>query len=108
MCGDRFRNGLGDRKKELLERLAVLGMLDRRKDSASCTARLRPVCPPSVASRPLGRSFSMIRSSTSTVSGSRYVMSATPGSVMIVAGFEFTRTVSMPSSRSARQAWVPA
>ena len=30
------------------------------------------------------------------------------GSVMIVAGLEFTRIVRTPSARSARQAWVPA
>ena len=33
---------------------------------AAATARFRPVCPPSVGSRPSGRSRSMIRSSTST------------------------------------------
>ena len=80
----------------------------RTPASASATARFSPVWPPSVASSPSGRSRSMTRSRTSTVSGSRYVTSATPGSVMIVAGFEFTRTVSIPSSRSARHACVPA
>ena len=38
--------------------------------SARAMARLRPVWPPRVASRPSGRSSSMIRSSTGTVSGS--------------------------------------
>jgi hypothetical protein len=36
-----------------------------------------------------------------------YVRSANSGSVMIVAGFEFTRTTSYPSSRSALTACVP-
>lgn len=44
---------------------------------------------------------------TSVVSGSTYVASANSGSVMIVAGFEFTRTTRRPSSLSARMAWVP-
>jgi len=39
-----------------------------------------------------GRSAAMMRSSTSTVSGSTYVRSAVSGSVMMVAGFEFTST----------------
>ena len=37
-----------------------------------------------------------------------YVTSATPASVMIVAGFEFTSTDVTPSSRIALQACVPA
>ena len=41
------------------------------------------------------------------VIGSTYVASAISGSVMIVAGFEFTRTTRSPSARSTRQAWVP-
>ena len=40
-------------------------------------------------------------------SGSRYVRSAHPASVMIVAGFELTSTVRMPSARSTRSAWLP-
>jgi len=43
----------------------------------------------------------------SGVIGSMYVASANSGSVMIVAGFEFTRMTLKPSSRSTRQAWVP-
>jgi hypothetical protein len=39
--------------------------------------------------------------------GSTYVASANSGSVMIVAGLEFTRTTRKPSSLSTRQAWVP-
>ena len=37
----------------------------------------------------------------------RYTWSATSGSVMMVAGLEFSRTVSMPSAFRARQACVP-
>ncbi|CAB4943256.1 unannotated protein [freshwater metagenome] len=40
-------------------------------------------------------------------SGSTYVFSAYSGSVMIVAGFELTRTISKPSSRRTLQAWAP-
>ena len=38
--------------------------------SAKSTARLSPVWPPRVGSRPSGRSFSMMRLTISTVSGS--------------------------------------
>ncbi len=76
--------------------------------AASSIARLRPVWPPSVGSSESGFSRAITRSTDSTVSGSRYTRSATPSSVMIVAGFELTRTVAMPSSRRALQAWVPA
>ena len=44
--------------------------LSRTPASARSTAILSPVCPPSVGSKPSGRSFAMIRSMTSTVSGS--------------------------------------
>jgi hypothetical protein len=50
----------------------------------------------------------MIRSNTATVSGSMYTTSATSSSVMIVAGLLLTSTTRIPSSRSARQACVPA
>jgi hypothetical protein len=49
----------------------------------------------------------MIAVSTSVVIGSTYVASANSGSVMIVAGLEFTRTTRRPSSFSTRHAWVP-
>jgi len=62
---------------------------------------------PTVGSRASGRSRSMIASSTSGVSGSIYVRSASSGSVMIVAGLLFTRMTSRPSARSALQACVP-
>ena len=55
-------------------------------------ATLSPVWPPSVGSTASGRSRSMIRATTSGVSGSMYVRSAKSGSVMIVAGLELTRT----------------
>ena len=49
----------------------------------------------------------MIFSTTSGVIGSIYVASANPGSVMIVAGFEFTKITRYPSARSALQACAP-
>ena len=54
--------------------------------------RLRAVCPPRVARRAWGRSFSMIAASVLGSMGSMYVAVASSGSVMIVAGLEFTRT----------------
>ena len=75
--------------------------------SCSAIAVFSAVCPPRVASTASGRSLAMIASTTSGVIGSTYVASANSGSVMIVAGLEFTRTTRRPSSRSTRQAWVP-
>ena len=75
--------------------------------SSSAIAALSAVCPPRVARTASGRSLAMIVVRTSVVSGSTYVASANSGSVMIVAGFEFTRTTRRPSSLSARMAWVP-
>ena len=75
--------------------------------SASATARLSPVWPPTVGSIASGRSLSMICATTSGVSGSTYVASASSGSVMIVAGLLLMSTTSSPSDRSALQAWVP-
>ena len=49
----------------------------------------------------------MIVSRIAGVMGSTYVASATSGSVMIVAGLEFTRMTRSPSARNTRQAWVP-
>jgi hypothetical protein len=46
-------------------------------------------------------------SRNSGVSGSTYVASASSGSVMIVAGLEFTSTTRYPSLRKARTACVP-
>jgi hypothetical protein len=80
----------------------------RTPRSASATARFSPVWPPRVGSSACGRSAAMMRSRTSTVSGSMYVRWAISGSVMIVAGFELTSTTSNPSSRRAFTAWVPA
>ena len=81
--------------------------LSRIPCSASWMAMFRPVCPPRVGRSASGRSASMIFSSIGTVIGSMYVASAISGSVMIVAGFEFTRMTRMPSSRSALHACVP-
>ena len=50
----------------------------------------------------------MILFTVSSVRGSIYILSAIALSVIIVAGFEFTRITSSPSSLSARQACVPA
>ena len=73
----------------------------------SAIAALRAVCPPRVGSRASGRSLAMMRSTNSGVIGSTYVASENSGSVMIVAGFEFTSTTRSPSARRTRQAWVP-
>jgi len=75
--------------------------------SCRATAALSAVWPPIVASSASGRSRAMTFSRYSGVIGSMYVASANSGSVMIVAGFEFTRMTRKPSSRSTRQAWVP-
>jgi hypothetical protein len=76
-----------------------------RRDSS--TARFSAVCPPTVGSTASGRSRSRIASTYSGVSGSTYVRSAYSGSVMIVAGFEFTSETLMPSRRSTLIACVP-
>jgi hypothetical protein len=73
-----------DALHRLGEELAVLPLLDglelradeldavlvETPDSASETAQLRPVCPPSVGSSASGRSFSMTFSTNSGVTGS--------------------------------------
>ena len=75
--------------------------------SCSAIATLSAVCPPIVGRSASGRSRAMINSTYSGVTGSMYVRSATSGSVMIVAGLEFTRITSKPSSLSAFAACVP-
>ena len=79
----------------------------RSPDSASATATFSAVCPPSVGRSASGRSRSITWSTDAGVSGSMYVRSANSGSVMIVAGFEFTRLTWNPSLRSTLQACVP-
>jgi hypothetical protein len=74
---------------------------------ARAIATFSAVWPPIVGRSASGRSRSMINSTTSGVTGSMYVRSASSGSVMIVAGLELTRTTSYPSSRSALVACVP-
>ena len=74
---------------------------------ARSSAQLSPVCPPMVGSSASGRSFSMIRATTFQCTGSMYVASASPGSVMMVAGLEFTSTTRNPSSDSALHACTP-
>ena len=76
-------------------------------ESQSSSATLSAVWPPIVGSTASGRSLAMMRSTNSGVTGSMYVWSANSGSVMIVAGFEFTSTTSYPSSLSALAACVP-
>ena len=76
--------------------------------SASATARLSAVWPPIVGSSASGRSRSSTPATPSRSKGSRYVRSANPGSVMIVAGFELTTIVRNPSARSTFSAWQPA
>ncbi len=75
--------------------------------SASSAVRLSPVCPPIPERTPSGCSFSIIFAIMSARSGSMYMVSAISGSVWMVAGLEFTRTTLTPSSRMARQAWLP-
>jgi len=75
---------------------------------ASSRARLSAVWPPIVGRSASGRSMRRTSSTDSASSGSRYVRSAKPGSVMIVAGFELTTIVRNPSSRSTLSAWQPA
>src|ERR1051326_8973568 len=62
---------------------------------------------PTVGNNASGRSRLMISVTDPTVSGSMQVISAVSGSVMIVAGFELTSTISYPSCRSALHACVP-
>ena len=80
----------------------------KKPDSSSSMPRFKPACPPSVGRMLSGFSVSMICSKTFTVKGSIYTLSAISLSVMIVAGLEFTRITSTPSSFKERQAWVPA
>ena len=80
----------------------------RKPDSSSSMPRLSPACPPIFGSKLSGFSLRMISSSTLAVSGSIYTLSAMSPSVMMVAGLEFTRITSMPSSFRERHACVPA
>ena len=86
-------------------------------ERCSFIAVLRAVWPPRVGSSTSlpcaprrcisACSRTMIFSTASGVTGSMYVRSANSGSVMMVAGLEFTSTTRYPSSRSALQACVP-
>ena len=60
---------------------------------ARSSAQFNAVWPPIVGSSASGRSRSMIPAIICQVIGSIYVTSAISGSVMIVAGFEFTRMI---------------
>ena len=59
---------------------------------ARAIATFSAVWPPIVGSSASGRSRSITFRTQSGVTGSTYVRSASSGSVMIVAGFEFTST----------------
>ena len=69
--------------------------------SCNSTAMLRPVWPPIPAITLSGFSFAITFSKNGNVSGSIYTLSATSLSVIMVAGFELTRIVSIPSSLNA-------
>ena len=71
---------------------------------ASSAHRFNPDCPPRFGSNASGLSFAIICSRRLTFNGSMYVTSAISGSVIIVAGFEFTNTISYPKFRRALQA----
>ena len=62
--------------------------------SANWLDRLSPVWPPRLGSSASGRVRAMISVRLATLSGAMKVWSAITGSVMIVAGFELTRTTS--------------
>ena len=66
--------------------------LSRTPISSSAREVFNPVCPPIVGRSASGRSISIIFATVSGVIGSIYVASAISGSVIIVAGFELTRT----------------
>ena len=63
-------------------------------DSPSAIAQFSAVWPPMLGRMASGRSLRMTLPTASAVSGSTYVRSAVSGSVMMVAGFEFTSTTS--------------
>ena len=88
----------------------ISSMPSSSKIPACCSSRARfnAVPPPIVASTASGRSRRSTAATPSRSSGSRYVRSAKPGSVMIVAGFELTTIVRNPSSRRTFSAWQPA
>ena len=70
-------------------------------------AIFKAVWPPIPARIASGFSISKIRLTTSGNNGSMYILSAISGSFCIVAGFEFIRITSYPSSLRALQAWEP-
>ena len=76
--------------------------------SYSSIAIFKPVWPPKLGRILSGFSFLIIFSTVFTVIGSIYISSAISLSVIIVAGFEFIKTTSIPSFLNSLQAWVPA
>ena len=71
---------------------------------SSSMDRLRAVWPPIVERSASGFSFLIIFSIIDIFKGSIYVLSARSGSVIMVAGFELTKTILNPSSLSALHA----
>ena len=71
---------------------------------AKVKAVFNAVCPPMVGSNASGFSFSIMAATTFQLIGSMYVASAIEGSVMMVAGLEFTKMTLKPSFLSALQA----
>ncbi len=67
--------------------------LSKTPDSDNSTVKFNAVCPPIVGRTASGLSFLIISSKISADKGSIYVASAISGSVIMVAGFEFTRTI---------------
>ena len=79
----------------------------KKPDSETSKDTFNPVWPPIVGRMASGFSFFIIFFKTSEVIGSIYVLSATSGSVIIVAGLEFTKIILKPSPFKALHAWVP-
>ena len=75
--------------------------------SSSSIARFSAVWPPKVGKTASGFSISIIFLRNSNVNGSMYVASAIFGSVIIVAGFEFTNIILYPSFFKALAACDP-
>ena len=87
--------------------MTITPYFSRMPALASAEDMFRPVWPPRFGRMASGRSLAMICSRRSRFNGSMYVASAIVGSVMMVAGLEFTRTILYPSARKALHACVP-
>ena len=69
--------------------------------------KFNAVCPPIVESNASGLSLEIIFSKKKVFNGSMYVLCVKLGSVIIVAGFEFTKITLYPSSLRALHARAP-